>query len=45
MTDDPSWLLGPTYAIIEHVFDEDSIVGCSITADADDAAWMHERIK
>ena len=45
MTDDPSWLLGPTYAIVEHVFDEDSIVGCSITVEADDAAWMHERTK
>ena len=45
MTDDPSWLHGPSYAIVEHVFDEDSIVGCSITADADDAGWTHERNK
>ena len=28
-TDDPSWFKGPPYAIVEHVFDEDSIVGCS----------------
>jgi hypothetical protein len=29
-TDDPSWLNGPPYAVVEHVFDEDSIVGCSL---------------
>lgn len=28
-TDDPSWFNGPPYATVEHVFDEDSIVGCS----------------
>ena len=39
MTDDPSWLNGPPYGIVEHVFDEDSIVGCSVTPEADDAAW------
>jgi hypothetical protein len=28
-TDDSSWFNGPPYAVSEHVFDEDSIVGCS----------------
>jgi hypothetical protein len=26
---DPAWYNGPTYAVAEHVFDEDSIEGCS----------------
>jgi hypothetical protein len=29
-TDAPSWFNGPPYAVSEHVFDEDSIVGCSL---------------
>ena len=27
-TDDPSWLIGPPYAIVEQVFDEDSMIAC-----------------
>jgi len=30
MTDDPGWLNGPPYAIVEHVFDEDSVFACSL---------------
>lgn len=30
------WFRGPPYAVAEHVFDEDSIEGCSL--DPDDAA-------
>jgi len=26
---DPNWYNGPPYAVVEHVFDEDSIEGCS----------------
>ena len=29
LTEDPSWLSGPPYAVAEHVFDEDSLPGCS----------------
>ena len=31
ITDDPSWLNGPPYAVAEHIFDEDSIECCSHT--------------
>ena len=30
ITDDPSWFGGPPYAVVEHVFDELSIEGCSL---------------
>jgi hypothetical protein len=26
---DPSWLIGPTYALAETVFDEDDMPGCT----------------
>ncbi len=39
ISDDPSWLNGPSYGIVEHVFDEDSIVGCSVTPEADVVTW------
>lgn len=29
ISDDPSLLSGPPYAVVEHVFDEDSLPGCS----------------
>jgi hypothetical protein len=28
MTDDPSWFSGPTYVVVEHVFDEDTLPAC-----------------
>ena len=31
MTDDPAWLNGPPYAVVEEVFDEDSLKACSLT--------------
>ncbi len=31
VTDDPSWLAGPPYAIVESVFDEYDLPGCSLT--------------
>jgi|SRR3990170_5173247 len=43
ITDDPSWLAGPPYAVVEHVFDESSIQGCSLVpedADSDPAAMV-----
>ena len=30
VTDDPSWLNGPPYAIVESVFDKYDLPGCSI---------------
>ena len=30
ITDNPSWLAGPPYAVVEYVFDEPSIEGCSL---------------
>lgn len=33
MTDDPSWLKGPPYAVEECVFDENDIPGCSLKSD------------
>jgi hypothetical protein len=27
---DPSWYNGPPYAVVEHVFDENDLPGCSI---------------
>jgi hypothetical protein len=30
MTDDPAWFNGPPYGIVEEVFDENSIVACSV---------------
>ena len=35
MTDDPSWLNGPPFAVAEHIFDEYSMEGCSLTPAAD----------
>jgi hypothetical protein len=37
MTDHVSWLGGPPYAIVEQVFDEDSIIGCALTVEDDDS--------
>jgi hypothetical protein len=34
VTDDPSWLDGPPYAVVERVFDEYDLPGCSLTKDA-----------
>ncbi|MEI7866252.1 MAG: hypothetical protein WCI11_00065 [Candidatus Methylumidiphilus sp.] len=31
MTDDPAWFNGPPYAVVEQVFDEDSLEACSLT--------------
>jgi hypothetical protein len=31
ITDDPSWLVGPPYAVEESVFDEYDLPGCSLT--------------
>jgi len=31
------WFSGPPYAVLEHVFDEDSIVACSLVPDDDSA--------
>ena len=42
MTDDPSWLIGPPYKVVETVFDEYDIPGCSITSD-DQAGTFGER--
>ena len=33
LTNDPDWLKGPPYAIVEDVFDEYSIEGCSLSPD------------
>ena len=33
---DDSWFAGPPYAVLEEVFDEHSIDGCSLSPDADD---------
>jgi len=33
MTEDPSWLNGPPFAVAEIVFDEYSMEGCSLTAE------------
>ena len=30
VTDDPSWLVGPPYAVVEHVFDEGDLAACSV---------------
>ena len=35
MTDDPSWLKGPPYAVPEMVFDEYDLEGCTLLPDAD----------
>ena len=35
MTDDPSWLNGPPFAVVEHVFDEYSLEACSLAPEAD----------
>jgi hypothetical protein len=32
MTNDPAWFNGPPYAVVEYVFDEDSLVACCMTA-------------
>lgn len=32
-TDDPSWLTGPPFAIVENVFDEYDLPSCSLTKD------------
>jgi hypothetical protein len=31
ITDDPSWLTGPPYAVVECVFDEYDLPGCSLS--------------
>lgn len=31
LSDVPSWLNGPPYAIVEHVFDENDQLACSLT--------------
>lgn len=33
MSDDPSWFNGPPYGIVEHVFDEDDMVACTLEQD------------
>ena len=33
LTSDPRWHNGPPYPIVEHVFDEDGIEDCSLTAE------------
>ena len=33
MTSDPTWLNGPPYGVVEHVFDEDSLEVCSLNPD------------
>jgi uncharacterized protein (DUF433 family) len=33
--DDPSWYNGPPYAVVEHVFDENDVSGCSFTRNGD----------
>ena len=38
MSDDPSWLNGPPYAIVEGVFDEYDQPGCSVAPD--DRYWL-----
>jgi hypothetical protein len=35
MTDDPTWLNGPPFALVEHVFDEYSMEGCSLDPEPD----------
>ena len=30
VTDDPSWFIGPPYAVVEYVFDEYDMPGCSL---------------
>ena len=35
MTDDPSWLKGPPYAVPEMVFDEYDIDGCTLSPEAE----------
>lgn len=37
VTDDPSWLVGPPYAVVEHIFDEYSIEGCSLLPEGEDS--------
>ena len=34
LTDDPSWLFGPPYAVVERVFDEYDLPACGLTKDA-----------
>jgi hypothetical protein len=33
MTDDPSWLVGPPYPVVECVFDEGDFAACSLIRD------------
>jgi hypothetical protein len=33
-TDNPSWLVGPPYAVVERVFDEYDLPGCSLSKEA-----------
>lgn len=33
VTDDPSWLVGPPYAVVERVFDEGDLAACSLISD------------
>jgi hypothetical protein len=36
--DDPTWYLGPPYAVAEHVFDEDGVEGCWLPGQQPDQA-------
>jgi hypothetical protein len=36
-TDDPAWLLGPPYKVVEDVFDEYDLESCYLTRDEKDA--------
>ena len=36
ITDDPSWLAGPPYAVVEYVFDEPSREACSLLPEVTD---------
>ena len=41
-TDDPSWFDGPPYAIVEQVFNEYSMVACSLTPGTSDGTWTRD---
>jgi len=44
VTDDPSWFNGPPYGIVEHVFDEDSIVACALTKDEEPSPFSLDEL-
>lgn len=35
-TDDPSWLIGPPYAVVERVFDEYDLPACSLSKESEE---------